>query len=73
MDEFQKITPSENILKLRKLTEEICSIESDDEDIINEIKLIIDNATEAILSSKTERTKMKHYENMFLRIKKLIH
>lgn len=72
MDKFQNIAPSENILKLRKLTEQLCSVESNDECMINELKSIIDKGTEAILSSKTERTKLKHYENMFLEIKKLI-
>lgn len=72
MDEFQNITPSENILKLRKLTEQICSVESNDDCIMNELKIIINKGTEAILSSKTQRTKLKNYENMFLEIKKLI-
>lgn len=72
MDKFQNIAPSENILKLRKLTEQICSVEPNDECVMNELKMIIEKGTEAILSSKTERTKLKYYENMFLEIKKLI-
>jgi hypothetical protein len=71
MDEFQKIIPSENIIKLRKLTEQICSVEND-EFVIEQIKDIIDRGTELIMSSKTEKTKLKYYEKMFSEIKLII-
>lgn len=72
MDEFKKITPSENILQLRKLTEQICSVEKEDNLILNELTFIINKWNEAVSSSKTQKTKLKNYENMFLEIKKLI-
>ena len=71
MDEFQ-ISPSENILKLRKLTEQICNIEPSEEDVIEQLKNIIQKANDSILLSKTERTKLKCYEKMFLEIKTII-
>lgn len=71
MDEFQ-ISPSENILKLRKLTEQICNIEPSEEDVIGQLKNVIQKASDNILSSKTERTKLKYYEKMFLEIKTII-
>ena len=72
MGELKNISPSENILKLRKLTEQICSIEPDTDYVLNEIRTIIDSCTEQIISSKTEKTKLKHYEKMFSEIKKTI-
>lgn len=71
MSEFQ-ISPSENILKLRKLTEQICNVESSGDCIIEKLKIAINKGTEDILSSKTERTKLKHYEKMFSEIKTII-
>lgn len=72
MGEIKNISPSENILKLRKLTEQICSIEPDTDCVLNEIRIIIDSCTEQIISSKTEKTKLKYYEKMFSEIKKTI-
>jgi hypothetical protein len=72
MGELKNISPSENILKLRKLTEQICSIEPDTDYVLNEIRTIIDSCTEQIISSKTEKTKLKYYEKMFSEIKKTI-
>ena len=71
MDEFQKIIPSENIIKLRKLTEQICSVDAD-ECAIEKIKNAIEKGTELIMSSKTEKTKLKYYEKMFSEIKLII-
>jgi hypothetical protein len=71
MSEFQ-ISPSENILKLRKLTEQICNVETSVDCIIENLKIAINIGTEDILSSKTERTKLKHYEKMFSEIKTII-
>lgn len=72
MSEFQT-SPSENILKLRKLTEQICSIEPTTDCVVDKIKMAIEKGTEEILSSKTERTKLKYYEKMFSEIKNIIH
>jgi hypothetical protein len=71
MSEFQ-ILPSDNILKLRKLTEQICNIEPTGGCIIESLKTALEKGTEEIMSSKTERTKLKHYEKMFSDIKKII-
>ncbi len=71
MSEFQT-SPSENILKLRKLTEQICNVEPSGESIIEKLKSAIEKGTEEIMSSKTERTKLKHYEKMFSEIKTII-
>lgn len=71
MGEFQ-MSPSENILKLRKLTEEICNIEPSGGCVIEKLRTAIKNGTEGILSSKTERTKLKYYEKMFSEIKTII-
>lgn len=71
MGEFQ-LSPSENILKLRKLTEQICNIESNDDCVIEKLRVVIDSGTRDILSSKTERTKLKYYEKMFSDIKTII-
>jgi hypothetical protein len=71
MDKFQ-VLPSDNILKLRKLTEQICDIEPSEEDVIEKLKNVIQKTSDGILSSKTERTKLKYYEKMFLEIKTII-
>jgi hypothetical protein len=71
MGEFQ-LSPSENILKLRKLTEQICNIEPTGDCIIEKLRIAIDKGTTDILSSKTERTKLKYYEKMFSDIKTII-
>jgi len=71
MSEFQ-ISPSENILKLRKLTEQICDIEPSGGCVIEKLKNAIEIGYEEISSSKTEKTRLKKYEKMFLEIKKII-
>ena len=71
MSEFQT-SPSDNILIFRKLTEQICSIEPSGDCFIQKLKNAIEKATEEILSSKTERTKLKNYEKMFSEIKTII-
>jgi hypothetical protein len=71
MDKFQ-VLPSDNILKLRKLTEQICDIEPSEEDVIEKLKNVIQKTSDGILSSKTERTKLKYYEKMFSEIKTII-
>lgn len=71
MSEFQT-SPSDNILKLRKLTEQICSVEPSGDCIVDKLRNAIEKGTEEILSSKTERTKIKYYEKMFSEIKNII-
>ena len=66
--------PSENILKLRKLTEEICNRESNNEykEIVLKLKSIVDDGIDEISSSKTMKTKVKCYESMCMTITKIL-
>jgi hypothetical protein len=73
MDEFQKILPSDNILKLRKLTEEICGFEPDVECKINKLRELFEIFENAIESTKNQNTKIKKYEEMFLEIRKILY
>lgn len=62
-----KSVPSENILQLRKLTEEICNTDKSDSEykkIVRELKYLVETGVEDIKSSKTTKTKIKCYENM---------
>ncbi len=70
MKEF-RVLPSENIIELRKLTDQIC-LKSDNEILVDNIKQIINRYTEQVISIKTEKTKLKYYEQMFSELKSLI-
>ena len=61
-----KSTPSENILKLRELTEKMCEIphDKDYEDIIKKLKLTVDEGREEVKVSPNPQTKVKFYEKM---------
>ena len=62
--------PSENILKLRELTEKMCMKESEIEyrEILLGLKQIVDSGKDEIHNSKTTKTKVKCYESMCLTI-----
>jgi hypothetical protein len=62
--------PSENILKLRELTEKMCLRDSDIEyrEILLRLKEIVDSGKDEIHNSKTTKTKVKCYESMCLTI-----
>lgn len=66
--------PSENILKLRELTEQICNRENQDEykEIVLQLKDILDDGKEEIANSKTVKTKVKCYESMCMTITKIL-
>ncbi len=66
--------PSENILKLRELTEQICNRESNDEyrEIVLQLKNIVDDGIDEISNSKTMKTKVKCYETMCMTITKIL-
>ena len=66
--------PSENILKLRALTEQICSRENNDEykEIVLQLKEIVNEGVEEISNSKTVKTKVKCYETMCMTITKIL-
>lgn len=62
-----KNVPSENILKLRKLTDQICDLDKKDDEyklIVKQLKNLVDNGVEEIKSSKTNKSKIKCYETM---------
>ena len=61
--------PSENILKLRSLTEQL-SFNNDikNNEIVLEIKEIIESNLDIINNSEKTNIKIKHYEKMFLNI-----
>ena len=61
--------PSENILKLRSLTEQLCfNNDIKNNEIVLEIKKIIESNLDIINNSETTNIKVKHYEKMFLNI-----
>lgn len=65
--------PSENILKLRSLTEQL-SFNNDikNNEIVLEIKEIIESNLDIINNSEKTNIKVKHYEKMFLNILNLL-
>lgn len=58
--------PSENILKLRELTEQICSGEHNEEykTIVLTLKNILAEGAHEITKAKTIKTRVKCYESM---------
>ena len=65
--------PSENILKLRSLTEQLCfKKDIENNEIVLEIKKIIESNLDIINNSETTNIKVKHYEKMFLNISNLL-
>lgn len=66
--------PSENILKLRVLTDQICSKENHSEykEIVLELKGILDEGKNRIAKSKTIKTKVDCYETMCMTITTLL-
>jgi hypothetical protein len=60
-----KSVPSENILKLRELTDKLCNVSNDESrEVLEKLKNIIYENKIMVDSYKTERTKLKCYENM---------
>lgn len=60
-----KIVPNENIIKLRKLTEELSETHDDNyKAIVWKLKAVIDSGKEEIENSKTSQSKIKCYESM---------
>ena len=57
--------PSENIIKLRMLSDELCKTQDDEyKVIVKKLKLIIENGKKDIEELKTPTTKFKCYESM---------
>lgn len=63
--------PSENILKLRELTEKMCSSIPNVE-IIELVQHILDEGIEEVIKSKTDKTKIKCYETMCYKITNIL-
>jgi hypothetical protein len=63
--------PSENILKLRELTEQI-AINVPNNKIANMVQDIIDEGVEEVSNSKTDENKVKCYENMCYKITNIL-
>jgi hypothetical protein len=60
-----KSVPSENILKLRELTDKLCNVSNDESrEVLEKLKNIIYENKKMIDSYKTERTKLKCYEDL---------
>jgi hypothetical protein len=65
--------PSENILKLRSLTEKLsCQSDLKDNEIVLEIKNILESNLDIITNSEKANTKIKRYEVMFSKIMSLL-
>jgi hypothetical protein len=71
-----KTVPSDNILKLRALTERLCSIEhiSDVQykDVLKKLKNMIDDGKKTVDTADTEQSKIKCYETMCITIMKIL-
>lgn len=67
-------TPSENILKLRELTEKICneSPTSNLEIALRELKVVVDEGNKEINVSITPQKKLKCYEKMYTTITNIL-
>jgi hypothetical protein len=59
--------PSENILKLRELTDKLCSMNGsyDSKEVLFKLKYIMSENKKQIDTIKTEKTKLKCYENLY--------
>ena len=70
-----KNVPSENILKLRELTEQICNREESEYDykkVIKQLKKIVEQGVIEIDNSPSPKSKMKCYEGMCTTIKTIL-
>lgn len=71
-----KNVPSDNILKLRELTEKLCNIEKTDDiqykDVLKKLKKVIDEGKKTVETSDSDNTKIKCYESMCITIMKLL-
>jgi hypothetical protein len=67
-------TPSENILKLRELTDKICNVSpnSDLEIALRELKIIVDEGNKEVNVSVTPQKKLKCYEKMYTTITNIL-
>ena len=69
-----EIAPSENLLKLRELSEKLYAIEKQDDykDVMSEIKTVLESNKEEISVNSAPREKVKCYEKMCTTITNLL-
>lgn len=63
--------PSENILKLRELTEKMTNTAYESE-VIDLVKEIISDGVDDAVKAKTDKTKLKCYENICYKITNIL-
>ena len=66
--------PSENILKLRELTEKICKVSpsSDYENVLKSVKSVVEEGEEEASRLTSTQTKIKCYEKMCTKINNIL-
>ena len=64
--------PNENILKLRELTDKLCTMPDETVGTMREIKSIIKENEEILKVTKSDRKKIKCYEVLFDKIKSIL-
>ena len=68
-----EIIPSENILRLRELSNKLYSNEEDDyKDLVKEIKKVVETSKEEISVNSAPKEKVKCYEKMCTTITNLL-
>jgi hypothetical protein len=71
-----KTVPSDNILKLRALTDRLCSVEhvSDVQykDVLKKLKSLIGEGKKTVDTANSEQSKIKCYETMCITIMKIL-
>jgi hypothetical protein len=64
--------PNENILKLRELTDKLCTMPDETFGTMLEIKSVIKENEEILKVTKSDRKKIKCYEVLFDKIKSIL-
>lgn len=64
--------PNENILKLRELTDKLCTMPDEPFGTMLEIKSVIKENEEILKVTKSDRKKIKCYEVLFDKIKSIL-
>jgi hypothetical protein len=69
-----EIAPSENLLKLRELSEKLYAIERDDDikEIMNDIKMVLESSKKEISVNSAPKEKIRCYEKMCTSITNLL-
>ena len=68
------IVTSENILKLRELTEKICSVspKGEYETVLSDVKSIVEKSEDEIEKTLSSNQKIKYYEQMCKKINNIL-